>query len=548
MNELLIRGGTVYDGSGGAPYPADVLLADGKVKSIVKGGMPVSGIPSGGIIEANGLAVAPGFIDLHSHSDWIVPERGHLDILRPLLLQGVTTFMGGNCGFSPFPVDDASRETVLANSRFLTNDAFQMPWRSQRDFFDHVERQGTCFNMANLAGHGAMRAAIRGNDPGPLSAGELARLEGMLEQAFADGAYGVSLGLSYVPGIFAAEAELELVFRVAARAGKIVTIHGRTYSRVSPFYPEAPAGRAHVLLDLEHSLGLAEKTGAKLHVSHLLLKGSHTWDLWPETLALFDCAWARGVDASFGVIPYHWGNTLILTLFPSWFLEDFAGNIAKPERVRKLAEEVFATEQAIGRKFSDLHLLWGVNPQLRRFEGLSFTAIARELGVDEIGACLHVAKGSGGKAKILTAAYSGEEGVNPEPLERLLRHPLSLVEIDTILTSAEGPQNPASFGAVPKWLGYYCRERGLMRLEEAVRRLTGGAADRFGLAGRGYLREGYAADVVVFDPVVVRDRNTVREPTLPPVGIEYVLVNGVLRVRGGGVCDSVLSGRVLRSC
>jgi N-acyl-D-amino-acid deacylase len=546
MNELLIKGGAVHDGSGAEPYSADVLIADGLIRRIAEEGIPDAGLPPGRVVDARGLAVAPGFLDIQSHSDWIVPESGHPEILRPLMLQGVTTFMGGNCGFSPFPVDEDSRDVVLENSRFLTNDAFAMRWRSQRGYFDYVERRGSCFNMANLAGHGAMRAAIRGNEPGPLSAAERGRLAAMLEQAFAEGAYGVSLGLSYVPGIFSDDAELEQVFRAAARAGRIVTIHGRTYSRTSPFYPDLPADRPHNLADMEYSIAMAEKTGAKLHISHLLLKGSETWDLWPRALELFDAARARGVDVSFGVIPYHWGNTLILTLFPRWFLEDFSGNIARPGQVRKLAREVGDTERAIGRKFSDLHLLWGVTPQLRRFEGMSFAAIAKELGVDEIAACLHIAKESGGKAKVLTAAYSGEEGVRPEPLERLLEHPLSLVEIDTILTSAEGPQNPASFGACPKWLGHYSRERRLMPLERAVRRLTGAPADRFGLSGRGYVREGFAADLVVFDPAAVRDRNTIQSPTTPPVGIERVLINGIPQPMAGPFPTAPLAGRVLR--
>lgn len=546
MSELLIKNGTVYDGSGAEPYSADVLLAGGKIKTIAKEGMPETGIPS--TIDAHGLAVAPGFIDVHSHSDWIVPEHNHLAILRPLLLQGVTTFLGGNCGFSPFPVDETCADLVLENSRFLTNDAFEIHWRSQTEYFDRLDQNGACFNTATLAGHGPMRALIKGNNPAPLTTPERTQLEGMLEQAFAAGARGVSLGLSYIPGIFADEAELETVFCAAARAGKPVTIHGRTYSKTSPFYPDAPKDRAHNLLDMERSIALAEKTGAALHISHLLLKGSETWDLWPEALALFDNARARGVDVTFGVIPYHWGNTLILTLFPRWFLEDFSGNIARPDRVRRLAEEVSATERAIGRKSSDLHLLWGVNPQLRRFEGISFADIAQELGTDDIGACLHVAKESDGKAKVLTAAYSGEEGVNPEPLERLLAHPLALPEIDTILTSAEGPQNPASFGACPKWLGHYARERGLMPMAQAVRRITGAPADRFGLAemARGYVREGFAADLVIFNPDTIRDRNTIKTPTLPPEGIEYVFVNGVLKVRGNGVVDETLSGYTLR--
>jgi N-acyl-D-amino-acid deacylase len=367
----------------------------------------------------------------------------------------------------------------------------------------------------------------------------------MLEEALAGGVHGVSIGLAYVPGIFADAAEIETVFAAAARAGRIVTVHGRTYSRTSPYFPDDVSGAPHNLLDIASFIAVAAKTGATLHVSHLLLKGSRTWELWRDAIELFDRANADGVDATFGVIPYHCGNTLITTLFPKWFLEDFAGNMARPGRVKRLERDVFEAEQAIGRTFSDLYLLWGANPSLAGLEGKSFSRIAGELGVAEIEACLHVARESGGRAKVLTLAYSGRESDCPEPLERLLAHPLSLVEIDAILTAPEGPQIPAAFGAFPKWLGHYCRDRGLMPMEQGVRKLTGAPANRFGLRNRGYLREGFAADMVLFNPATIRDANSLANPAHPPAGVAAVLVNGALVAMNNTVRDSTPRGRVL---
>ena len=542
MKTTLIRGGTVYDGNGGKPFSGDILVEGGIIAAVAPDGFRGT---ADAVMDATGLAVAPGFIDAHSHAEWIVPEEGHLRILKPFLSQGVTTFVGGNCGFSPFPVTDADKETVLENSRFLANDRFAFHWRDQRGFFKHLEENGVCLNVAVLAGHGPMRTLIRDNRPGPLAAGERERLSGMLEEAFVGGAYGVSIGLAFVPGIFADAAEIETVFAAAARAGRIVAVHGRTYSRTSPYFPDDASGTPHNLLDIASFIAVAAKTGAKLHVSHLLLKGSRTWDLWRDAIDLFERANADGADVTFGVIPYHCGNTLITTLFPKWFLEDFAGNIARPDRVKRLEREVYETEQAIGSTFSDLYLLEGIHPSLACFEGKSFSRIAEELGVAEIEACLHLARESGGGAKVLTLAYSGREDEYPEPLERLLVHPLSLVEIDAILTSSEGPQIPASFGAFPRWLGHYCRDRGLMPMEQAVRKLTGAPADRFGLRNRGYLREGFAADLVLFNPATIRDTNTIADPTRPPTGVAAVLVNGGLVVMNGAVRDSTPRGQVL---
>lgn len=545
METALIKGGTVYDGTGGKPYAADVLLRDGTIAAVEPGGIAGADVAPFAITDATGLAVAPGFIDAHSHSEWIVPEPGHADILRPLLLQGITTFLGGNCGFSPFPVTDNDKDMVLENSRFLTNERFTFRWREQREYFDYVAKNGSCLNMATLAGHGPMRTRIKGNRPDVLSGAELARLGGLLESALADGAYGLSLGLSYVPGIFADAKEIETVFAAAALAGRPVAIHGRTYSRTSPFFPNDASGAPHNFLDMASFIAVAARTGAKLHVSHLLLKGSNSWDLWRDALGLFDKAKANGVDVTFGVIPYHCGNTLITTLFPKWFLKDFAGNIARSDQVKKLEAEVSETEKAIGRGFSDLFLLWGVNPALASLQGKSFSAIAEEMGVTEIEACLYIAKESEGRAKVLTAAYSGKEGTYPEPLERLLAHPLSLVEIDAILTASDGPQIPASFGAFPKWLGHYSRDRGLMPMEQAVRRITGSVVDRFGIKMRGYLRPGYAADVTIFDPATIKDTNSIAKPSHPPVGVIGVFVNGRLVVRNGELCGKSLHGKVL---
>lgn len=539
----VIKGGIVYDGSGKLPFTASLGIEDGKIAAISRGDAPLSGVIE---IDAAGKAVAPGFIDFHSHSEWILPVANHRDILRPLLLQGVTTIVGGNCGFSPFPVTEESKIPVLENSRFLTTENFAYGWEGAAGFFDYLEKKGICMNAASLAGHGTLRAYIVGNEPRLLTKGEREAMYALVRRVMSEGAAGVSLGLAYVPGIFADEEELEGLFRTVAEESGMITVHGHTYSWTSPFFPQRDEEEAHNIRDIRFFLKLARKTGVRINLSHVLLKGRRTWPQWPRVLEVIEEAREAGVDVSFGVIPYHWGNTLINTLLPKWFLEDFAGNLRDPRKVEKLKQEVFETERIIGRDFSDIFLLWGANPDLKMYEGKSIDSIAEETGVDAIDAYLMLMKGSGGKAKILTASYSGKEGEVDEPLQKLIAHPLALSEIDTIITSDKGPHNPASFGAFPKLIGRIARDGGLMKIEEAIRKVTGMAADRARLGKVGYVKEGYFADITIFDPEVISDTNTIAEPDLPPDGIEKVLISGSIVVDKNRLLDHRLYGRVLR--
>lgn len=538
----VIRNGFLIDGSGGPAYLACIGIESGKIAAISRDRELEGKI----VIDARGGAVAPGFIDFHSHSEWVMPMRNHRDILKPFLLQGVTTIVGGNCGFSPFPVTAGTREQVLDNSRFLATEDFAFNWGGAAEFFGFLEKSGVCMNIASLAGHGTLRAYSIGNAPRLQSKKEREEMYRLVRQCMAEGAAGVSLGLAYVPGIFANEEELEGLFATVAEEKGVITIHGHTYSWISPFFAQRANGEAHNILDIRLFIDLAKRTGARLNLSHVLLKGRKTWALWPRVLEAIEDARNSGVDVSFGVIPYHWGNTLINTLLPKWFLEDFESNLKDPQKVDKLKREVAETEESIGRDFSDIYLLWGAHPALREYEGRSIDSIAREKSIENIDAYLMLMKESKGKAKILTASYSGKEGEIETPLQKLVAHPLALSEIDSIITTSTGPHNPASFGAFPKLIGRYARDAGLMSVETAVRKITGLAADRARLKDVGYLREGHHADMVIFDSEKISDANTISNPDLPPRGIQKVLISGSVVVDNGVLTNGGLYGRVLR--
>ncbi len=556
MYDVVFVNATVVDGSGASRYQADVAIDGSRIAAIGDAKTMQGRL----LVDASNLVLAPGFIDFHSHAEWNLTLPDQEEFLLPFLRQGVTTFVGGNCGFSPYPVDRHTKDLVLANSQFLTNEAFEFAWETQKEFTDMVSRSGTLLNVALLTGHGSLRSLLKGNDPAPISPFEYSQMVYLIHQAKESGSYGISLGLSYIPSMFADMEELRCVFAAAAREDLIVTIHGHTYSWISPFFTDTtdsdkPAV-AHNVRDIELFIKLAKEEGTKLHLSHVLLKGRKTWETLSSVLDTIDRAVGDGCDITFGVIPYHWGNTLIKTLLPNWFLEDFDRNSKDSGAVARLGRELLEMEAKIGRTSDDLILLWGgESDALAPFEGKTFRQIAQEKSIGEIETILWIIDESDGKARILTASYSGQEGVYSDPLHKLLGHPRSIIEIDAIVTDTSGPQTPAASGAFPRLLGTYCRKNHLFSLEQAVHKITGKPAERLGLVDRGRITVGAIADLVLFDPDRIAEHTSTGQPSSDgdgpttvhveqgtgPVGIEQVWMGGTKVVEKG---KNVLKKRI----
>ncbi|HSJ58463.1 MAG TPA: amidohydrolase family protein, partial [Anaerolineae bacterium] len=495
-------------------------------------------------IDAAGLIVAPGFVDIHSHADWILPLPDHPDILAPLLLQGVTTVIAGQCGFSPAPVTDASVPWVDAFSEAMRDRSLAYPWHTTAEFLNTLDGQGLLLNAACFVGHGTLRLAALADARRAPTPSELDLMRRELERALDDGAIGLSAGLAYAPGIFAANDELLSLLEVVAARGAVFAVHGRAYTWVSPFYKPMIGGTAHNVRSVRELLGLARAAGVRLQLSHQIFVGRHTWRTHRRVLDEIDRAAAEGVDVTFDAYPYTYGNTLVNVVMPAWFLHDFEANIVDVTALRRLKREMDLLRFTLGIDYADIMLLWAGDPELAHLEGLDFVEIARHLGMPPFDAYVHVARATGGQARALLGTYSGDE-TREEPLRAALAHPLCAFMTDTILTS-QGVHNPASFGTFPRLLGHYSRDLGLFTLEETVRRMTSFPAERMRLEGIGRVAQGCRADLVLFDPATVDGQATLTRPDAPPIGIHAVLLGGHVVVRDGARVVDGNHGRVLR--
>ncbi len=415
------------------------------------------------------------------------------------------------------------------------------------EFLDILEDDGLMFNAAFLVGHGTLRYAVlgdRADGPTPPTPEQMETLCRLTRQALREGAFGLSAGLAYTPGVFARNEELLPLLRVVAEEGSIFTVHGRAYTWVSPFYKPMIVGTPHNIRSTRELLDLARQAEVRLQLSHLIFVGRRTWRTYRTVLRDVERAAADGLDVAFDAFPYTVGNSTVKVIFPDWFLDGFAEQINNAHALRRLKREINLLRWTLGLGFQDITLLWGCAPELAELEGLDFAAIARRLGKPEFEAYMHVARVSEGQARILLGTYSGD-GEQEEPLQAALSHPLCAFMTDTLLTR-RGQHNPASFGTFPRVLGRYSRDLGLFPLEEAVRRMTSFPAERIGLADVGRITEGGWADLVLFDPATVADNTTPDRPDVPPTGIRAVLISGQVMAQDGQIVSQERWGRVLR--
>jgi N-acyl-D-amino-acid deacylase len=399
-------------------------------------------------------------------------------------------------------------------------------------------------NVAELVGHGAVRAAVTGPlEPAEPDDEALGKMERLVRESLEAGCVGVSTGLGYPPGIFAGARELAAFAGFAAAADALFTSHVKAYSWVSPVYQSDPEEMPHNIAALQEVMRAARDGGARLQLSHLIFVGRETWKTCEQAIAAVESERTSGLDVAFDAFPYTAGNTTASVLFPPEMLPHLESILQNPEAmegVKALGRQVFSQ---IGFFLEDIQIMNANAARFDEYNGLFVGEAASRAGMDVWEFYARMVVESHRNARVLNHTYSGHRG-DEDALRAVLAHPLCSIETDTFLTE-KGHQNPASFGTFPRVLHTYVRE-GLFPLEEAVRKMTGAAAERLGWSDRGFVREGAAADLVVFDPERLRDTATFEEPDRFPTGIDHVFINGVHVLDGDRYDPGARAGRVLR--
>ena len=526
---LLIRGGTLIDGSGAPRRVADVALEGDRVAAIA----PSLDGQAQRVIDAVGHVVAPGFIDAHSHSDlfyFACPSA------ESKVRQGCTTEVVGMCSFSPAPIAPGREELVQTWAGGIGASA-DFRWETFPQYLDALRAQKPSINVVQFVGHGALRLAAIGPDNRPVTTEDLRAMERMLAEALDAGAFGYSTGLVYPPSAYSVTEELVALARSMARRGGLYFSHVRGES-------------AMVEESIREAIRIGEEGGVGVQIAHVKVGGRENWGKMDRVLRLLDAARARGVDVTGDVYPYHAGSTKMDNLMPAWVHD---GGIVKllerlgdPATRRRIVDECLVdgerwrtvSQGAVG--FDEIRI---ATCRRHELEGLTLAALANQTGKAPAESLMDLLLGE--RATVGMVSFSQ----NLENVAKVLAHPATMIGSDSIgLSEGQGPRtgkpHPRMYGTFPRVLGEYARDRALFSLETAVHKMTGMPARRLGLKDRGLLRPGAAADVTVFDPATVRDESTYADPHRYPVGIPYVIVNGTVVVDAGRM-NAAGTGRVL---
>ncbi len=526
--DILIKNGSIIDGTGKKEFKSSLGIIEGRIAAIGN----LSDSEAELIIDAKGLKVVPGFIDIHSHtdSDLIINPKAESKIR-----QGVTTEITGQDGFSWGPLGGPELDIALKN--FKEEYGEELSWRTLEGFLDYFSSRKFSVNMATLVGLGTVREFVVGLDDRPATSDELKRMQDEVKKAIRGGAIGVSTGLEYTPGSFASTEELIELCKAVPEKFRIYSTHMRNEDNA-------------VLEAIDEAIRIAKESGSRLLISHLKVSGKSNWHKADEALAKMDKAIQEGLEVHADRYTYVAYHTNLSNLFPLWArdggTEKFLERLKDKSDLKKMKDY---TEEKVANLDGDWNgvLISSIfkNELKEKYQGKTIKKISEEEGKDGFDAAVEILLGS--ENQVMMMGFGMEESST----EKILAHPRVMISSDAGSHAPYPPMNksiahPRAYGTFPRAIAKYVRERKICSLEEMIKKMTSMPADKVRFEDRGRLMEGKAADVVLFDYEKIQDKAEFTNSHQYPEGIPYVIINGKV-VISNGEHTGAMPGKVLRS-
>jgi N-acyl-D-amino-acid deacylase len=513
MLDVIIRGGRVADGTGRALRRADVGIRDGTIMQVGK----IAGAKARTTIDAKGLIVSPGFVDVHTHSDITILVNPKAE---SAVRQGVTTHVFPNCGMGLAPaVGEALKDIEQRTKPF----GIKVDWKTVGQYYERVAKARPSINVVPMVAQGTVRMAVMGYSKDAPSKVQLREMKDHVEEAMRSGARGMCSGLRYVPSGYASESELVELAKVVHRHGGLYATHMRS---------EGDNGDWFAAID--EALAIGRGSGVPVQISHMKALGSEAWGKSTKALAAIKDAKKSGVDVMVDQYPYAAASSTLFLLFPQWSQEGGVGpfleRLADPDQKEKI-EAAFAKTLAM-RGGGSRMTISEYSPD-GSLQGKTLAKVADHRNASEFETAVALLREAQGHVSMIFHVLELAD------IERIFRQRFVMVASDGSALAPYGKlaadyyPHPRNYGCFPRVLGDFVRKKKLVKLEEAVRKMTSLPASRFGLEKRGILKSGWHADVTVFDPKTVADRATFERPREYPAGIDYVLVNGAVVVENG---------------
>ena len=531
MEKTLIKNAKIYDGSGKPAFFGDVLIEGERIAQIAPS---IPAESDFAVVDLEGLSLAPGFIDAHSHNDWFALRKDSGKYFDPFIRQGITTFVAGNCGLAATGFsDETAHKDKIGGGLFFFQDA--APRGQVKEFLEAADGNMPC-NMAVLAGHCTARASASGSASRKLTEQEEKEMLDTLELALQQGAAGISLGLMYDPGLYADTEELKKVAKLCEKYDRPLTVHPRASSAVSMSYPEL-LGRSHPLRAVDELAEVVSGTKTKLHYSHAIFVGRRSFKDKDAFLEIVDRLRKQGIDMMFDIYNETLGVSVITVILPAWYQAMTPEEKKNPLVRAKLSILVFASSLLLGFGFKDIEIAY-IGEGYEKYEGKTVHQIAKEEGLSDLAAYLMLCEKSNFQGRVNMGPYT-----TPEIISQFEKDPRCLYMTDAWVED-HGVQNPAIYDCYPKFLRDALLGTG-DTMENTVNRMTGATAERFSLRDRGYIRPGCFADLTVFCEEELKNAVPDQKRSF---GIRKVWINGKAVLEGENIDAEAAktSGKAIR--